>query len=248
MTSRFELSKGFDEAPKREDKEDVVHFLFERLPCVPIKVIRANTMDSEACVIRYLDPFSSQLVAAVVYKDHKDREFREVKYFCSAFAGGGLGSLLMSETKRDAVSKGLFFIVLYASNTATVFFEKQRFVTPDNLKGLSRTVMLPRVEQYQRSTLMAVDLIDEFNLLRDKPTHLKIGDKVKVECGLRRTSLEDASVIEVSQCRRKIMVHFAKWASQFDEWIVACSCRVIAPTTKRIRITFTSDRGIPLTE
>ena len=72
------LDFAFDEAPYKEHREQVVQFLFAKLPCVPIKVIRANTLDTDAQVIRLVDPNTNTLLAAVVFKDHPDREFREV--------------------------------------------------------------------------------------------------------------------------------------------------------------------------
>ncbi len=135
---------------------------------------------------------------------------------------------------------GNFFVVLYASNTATGFFAKQGYVPIETLTGLSRSVIMPRVEQYQRSTLMGADLVEELDLLHNRTTHAGIGDPVEVECGLRRTTEEAANIVEVSPCKRKVKVHFKKWSQEFDEWIVVAAKRLrfIEQPVKRIRITF----------
>ena len=218
----FSLSKGFSFATLKAELESVVVFLHSKLPFVPIKVIRANTMDSESNVIQLV--LDGQLIAAVVYKDHTDREFREVKYFCTAYAGYGYGTLLMNELKRQAAFSSLYFIVLYASNTATQFFEKQRFYLVESVRGLSKYVILPRVEQYQRSTLMVADLVDELSL--KTKGDWRVGQLITVECGWKRKQLEDAVIRKVSDCGSKIFVHFKKWSASFDEWIVATASRL----------------------
>lgn len=220
--STFTLSDGFLFVSLKPDLEKVVIFLHTKLPCVPIKVIRANTMDSESHVMQLV--IDGQLIAAVVFKDHSDREFREVKYFCTAFTGCGYGSKVMGELKMHAANCHIYFIVLYASNTATVFFQKQKFIPIEHSRGLSKHVVLPRVEQYQRSTLMVADLVEELDL--DTTADWSVGQNILVECGLRRRQLEEAVIKEVSSDRCKILVHFKKWASNYDEWMIARASRV----------------------
>ena len=147
----------------------------------------------------------------------------------------------MRYTKEHAAIAGMFFVVLYASNTATGFFAKQGYVPVEQLIGLSRQVIMPRVEQYQRSTLMGADLIEELDLLQTKTCTAQAGDAVEVECGLRRTTTEAANIVEISACKRKLKVHFKKWSPEFDEWIVVAAKRlsiIEQPPVKRIRITF----------
>lgn len=201
-----------------------------RLPCVPIKVIRANSFEPEAKVftMRTNDEHRN-LIGAVVFKDHEQVEFREVKYFCTAYQGGGIGTRLMDALKTDTVGAKLFYIVLYASNTAVQFFEKQKFLNfPDNIVGLSKSVVLARIEQYQRSTLMACDLIDlfpdSFNHLADGLL-LREGDTVLVSHGIRHARDEEGEIME-KKGKLKIKVHYPRWTSDSDEWIVVGSKRL----------------------
>ena len=226
----FTPSDGFLFVTLKPDLECLVHFLHSKLPCVPIKVIRANTMDSESHAMQLV--IEGQLIAAVVFKDHPDREFREVKYFCTAFTGCGYGSKVMTELKRHASYCQIYFIVLYASNTATLFFHKQHFIPIEKSRGLSKHVVLPRIEQYQRSTLMVADLVDELNL--DTSADWRVGQKILVECGLRRRQLEEAVIQEISSCHCKILVHFKKWASNYDEWMIACASRVTVDESSKL--------------
>jgi len=208
--------------------EEIVKFIHARLPCVPIKVVRANSLDPQAKVYRMrTNDANKTLVGAVVFKDHEAAEFREVKYFATAYQGGGFGSRLMNSLKLDAVSLKLFYIVLYASNTAVQFFEKQQYLKfPEQIVGLSRSVVLSRVEQYQRSTLMACDLLDLF------PGHYKgvsikmpVGSEVLVSHGLRHAREEDGIVIEVNQ-PFKVKVRYPRWTLDTDEWIVTAARRI----------------------
>lgn len=218
----------FDYPSNRADKEEIVKFLHARLPSVPIKVIRANTYEPEAKVFRMRSGADQpQLIGAVVFKDHDSAEFREVKYFCTAYPGGGIGTRLMNSLKEDAVTAKLFFIVLYASNTAVTFFSKQAFVNfPEKTCGLSKTVVLSRVEQYQRSTLMACDLIEHFPMsYKWMRTKLKEGDFVFVSHGMRHARDEEAFVVERSGLH-KVKVRYPKWTNDTDEWIVVGAQRM----------------------
>lgn len=219
----------YDYPPNKVDKEEIVRFLHARLPCVPIKVIRANTFEPEAKVYRQRSS-DGQLIGAVVFKDHDSAEFREVKYFCTAYAGGGIGTRLMTALKLDSVSSGLFYIVLYASNTAVLFFTKNSFLNfPDQIFGLSKTVVLSRVEQYQRSTLMACDLIDlypnSFKWMKSSQNAYSQGDSVLVSHGLRHARDEEAFVID-KKGSFKIKVRYPKWTSDTDEWIAVGAKRL----------------------
>jgi hypothetical protein len=167
------------------------------------------------------------LVGAVVFKDHPTAEFREVKYFATAYQGGGFGSKLMNALKQEAVSLRLFFIVLYASNTAVQFFEKQQFLKfPENVTGLSRSVVLSRVEQYQRSTLMACDLLDLYpHQFKGIGVKMAAGSQVLVSHGLRHAREEEGIVIEVKN-PFKVKVRYPKWTPDTDEWIVTAAQRI----------------------
>ncbi len=174
----------------------------------------------------------NQLIGAIVFKDHPDVEFREVKYFCTAYQGGGIGSRLMRALKDDAVKEGLFFIVLYASNTAVQFFAKQLFLNyPDQVIGLSKSVVLGRIEQYQRSTLMASDLVAEypgsFKYLYDgKQMHIpSVGDSVLVTHGVRRTREEEGIVTDIRD-KIRVRVKYPKWTDDTEEWIIVGSKRL----------------------
>ena len=82
---------------------------------------------------------------------------------------------------------------------------------------------------------MAADLVDELGL---KVTgSWKVGERLLIECGLRRKQYEEGVVTAISDCQCKILVHFNKWAANFDEWIVASASRlnVIDPASKRLR-------------
>jgi hypothetical protein len=207
-----------------------VRFLHARLPCVPIKVIRANSYEPEARVLTMrTNDEHRHLIGAVVFKDHEQVEFREVKYFCTAYQGGGIGTRLMDALKADTVKASLFYIVLYASNTAIQFFAKQKFLNfPNDIVGLSKSVVLARIEQYQRSTLMACDLID---LFPDSFSHLadglilREGDTVLVSHGIRHARDEEGEIIE-KKGKLKIKVHYPRWTSDSDEWIVVGSKRL----------------------
>lgn len=195
---------------------------------MPIKVIRANSLEPEARVFRMRSSSDNQLIGAIVLKDHPDVEFREVKYFCTAYQGGGIGSRLMTALKEDTVKEGLFFIVLYASNTAVQFFAKQLFLNyPDEVIGLSKSVVLGRVEQYQRSTLMASDLIaeypDSFSALHDASP--SIGDIVLVTHGVRRTR-EEEGVITAVRDKIRVKVKYPKWTDDTEEWIIVGAKRL----------------------
>jgi hypothetical protein len=167
------------------------------------------------------------LVGAVVFKDHPESEFREVKYFATAYQGSGFGAKLMNALKQEAVNLRLFFIVLYASNTAVQFFEKQQFLKfPENVCGLSRSVVLSRVEQYQRSTLMACDLLDLYpNQFKGIGMKMSAGTQVLVSHGLRHAREEDGIVVEVRP-PLKVKVRYPKWTSDTDEWIVTAAKRI----------------------
>jgi hypothetical protein len=219
---------GFVFPEAREEKEQVVQFLHVRLPSVPIKVIRANAFDAECRVLVLRD--TSGMEGACVFKDHGDVEFREVKYFCAFIPGRGVGSRLMKFVKKDAVEHGLSFVVLYGSHTATGFFDKQRFLPLPQVRGISRTIVMPRVEAYQRSTLVANDLVEEFKIPMDANT-FHVGMKIKVRCGLRRVSEEDAVVKEIKD--ERIRVHFNKWTDEFDEWLLPNSKRLVLPSSAR---------------
>jgi hypothetical protein len=220
----------FEYPESRTDKEEVVRFLHARLPCVPIKVIRANSFEPEARVFTMrTNDEHRQLIGAVVFKDHEQVEFREVKYFCTAYQGGGIGTRLMNALKTDSVDFKFFYIVLYASNTAVDFFSKQKFLTfPEQVIGLSKSVVLARVEQYQRSTLMACDLIDlfpgSFSHMADGLI-LREGDTVLVSHGIRHARDEEGEIIE-KKGNLKIKVHYPKWTVDSDEWIVVGSKRL----------------------
>ena len=220
----------FEYPVSRVDKEEVVRFLHTKLPCVPIKVIRANSFEPEARVFTMrTNDDHKQLIGAVVFKDHDQVEFREVKYFCTAYQGAGIGTRLMDALKLDAVAAKLFYIVLYASNTAVQFFAKQKYLNfPDEIKGLSKSVVLARIEQYQRSTLMACDLIDlypeSFKQLSDGLI-LREGDTVLVSHGIRHARDEEGEIIE-KKGKLKIKVHYPRWTSDSDEWIVVGSKRL----------------------
>lgn len=169
-----------------------------------------------------------QLIGAVVFKDHLSAEFREVKYFCTAYPGGGMGTRLMNALKTDGVKLGLFYIVLYASNTAITFFAKNSYLLfPDKICGLSKSIVLSRVEQYQRSTLMACDLVDLFpaSFKWMKQNKYAIGDDVLVSHGLRHAKDENAFVTERSG-PFKIKVRYPKWTHDTDEWIVVGAQRL----------------------
>ena len=168
-----------------------------------------------------------QLIGAVVFKDHEAVEFREVKYFATAYQGSGYGKKLMDALKKDSVDTRMFYIVLYASNTAVTFFEKQFFHNfPANICGLSKTVVLTRIEQYQRSTLMACDLIDIFPASYPEPgTNVRVGDRVVVSHGLRHARNEEAEVIE-TKGPWKVKVSYPRWTSDSDEWIVISAKRL----------------------
>lgn len=168
-----------------------------------------------------------QLVGAVVFKDHEATEFREVKYFATSFQGSGFGKRLMDALKKDSVDERLFYIVLYASNTAVNFFEKQQFLDfPSQTCGLSKTVVLSRIEQYQRSTLMACDLLELFpSSFENLGTEIKVGDQVLVSHGLRHARDEPGEVIE-TKGRWKVKVTYPRWTSDSDEWIVSAAKRV----------------------
>lgn len=218
----------YDFPTSKIEKEEIVRFIHARLPCVPIKVIRANSLDPDAKVYRMRTNDDRRLlVGAVVFKDHPAAEFREVKYFATAYQGGGFGRKLMDALKTDAVIQRLFYIVLYASNTAVQFFEKQNFLKfPEQIKGLSRSVVLARVEQYQRSTLMACDLIDLFpNDFKGIGIKMKIGTEVLVSHGLRHAREEEGVVVEVKP-PLKVKVSYPKWTQDTDEWIVTAAKRI----------------------
>ena len=203
-------------------------FIHARLPCVPIKVIRANSFEPEAKVLRMRTNDAHQhLIGAVVFKDHDAVEFREVKYFATAYQGSGFGAKLMDELKRDCIKCSLFFMVLYASNTAVQFFAKQQFLNfPDQITGLSKTVVLSRVEQYQRSTLMACDLLELFPAqYKGIGRRLKSGDEVLVSHGSRHPRDEEAVVIETKGAL-KAKVRYPKWTPDTDEWIVTAAKRL----------------------
>jgi hypothetical protein len=218
----------YDFPSTKAEKEEIVKFIHARLPCVPIKVIRANSLDPEAKVYRMRTADESKmLVGAVVFKDHESAEFREVKYFATAYQGGGFGSRLMNSLMQDAVIRRLFYIVLYASNTAVLFFEKQQFLRfPEQIIGLSRSVVLSRVEQYQRSTLMACDLLELFpSQFKSFVKKMAIGTEVLVSHGLRHTREEEGSVIEVKP-PFKVKIRYPRWTSDTDEWIVTAARRI----------------------
>lgn len=174
-----------------------------------------------------LNDSSKQLVGAVVFRDHGNVEFREVKYFATIYPGAGYGTHLMNALKRDAIDCNLFYIVLYASNTAIPFFSKQQFSNfPTEVYGLSKTVVLSRVEQYQRSTLMACDLIDLFpSSWKGRFIRMKVGDAVNVSHGIRHTRDEEGVVIE-TRGFNKVKVHYPKWTADSDEWIVTGAKRI----------------------
>ena len=217
---------GFVFPESREEKEQVVQFLHVRLPSVPVKVIRANAFDAE-CRVLVLRDATGQMEGACVYKDHADVEFREVKYFCAFIPGRGVGSRLMAFLKEDAAHQhSLHFVVLYGSNTATGFFEKQKFRPLPQIRGISRCTVLPRVEAYQRSVLMASDLVEEFKFPINASAFY-VGMKVRVKCGMRRVSEEEAVVKEISNHR--VLVHFTKWNDEFDEWLLPHSKRLVLP-------------------
>ena len=228
--SQSQITDVFEYPQSRVDKEEAVRFLHARLPCVPIKVIRANSFEPEARVLTMrTNDAHRQLIGAIVFKDHEQVEFREVKYFCTAFQGGGIGTRLMNALKSDTVGAKLFYIVLYASNTAVQFFAKQNFLNfPDNIVGLSKSVVLARIEQYQRSTLMACDLIDlfpeSFSHLADGLI-LREGDTVLVSHGIRHARDEEGEILE-KKGKLKIKVHYPRWTSDSDEWIVVGSKRL----------------------
>jgi hypothetical protein len=167
----------------------------------------------------------------VVYKDHDQVEFREVKYFCTAYQGGGIGTRLMNALKEDAVEAKLFYIVLYASNTAVQFFWKQSFLNfPNEVVGLSKSVVLARIEQYQRSTLMACDLLELFplrfkHLLECSEYSPYKGGKVLVSHGMRHARDEEGVITEMSG-KYKIKVRYPRWTSDSDEWITIGSKRL----------------------
>ena len=215
----------FDYPESRVEKEEIVRFLHARLPCVPMKVIRANSLEPEARVFRMrTNDEHKHLIGAVVFKDHESVEFREVKYFCTAYQGGGIGTRLMDALKQDTIASKLFYIVLYASNTAVQFFSKQLFLNfPDQIVGLSKSVVLARVEQYQRSTLMACDLVDLFPqsfqfVLDELPRQIRKGDSVLVSHGMRHARDEEGEVIETKN-KFKIKVRYPRWTPDSDEWI-----------------------------
>ena len=220
---------GFVFPESRDEKEQVVQFLHVRLPSVPIKVIRANAFDAE-CRVLLLRDSSGMMEGACVFKDHVDVEFREVKYFCAFIPGRGVGSRLMEFVKKDAVEHGLSFVVLYGSHTATGFFDKQRFLPLPQVRGISRSIVMPRVEAYQRSTLVANDLVDEFKIPLYADT-FHVGMKLKVRCGMRRVSEEDAVVKEIKN--ERIRVHFNKWTDEFDEWLLPNSKRLLLPSARK---------------
>jgi len=175
-----------------------------------------------------------QLIGAVVFKDHDQVEFREVKYFCTAYQGGGIGTRLMNALKEDSIEAKLFHIVLYASNTAVQFFAKQDFLNfPDQIVGLSKSVVLARIEQYQRSTLMACDLIDlfpkKFSFLLS-PDTVQAGDKVIVSHGMRHARDEEGVVTE-TKGKFKIKVRYPRWTSDSDEWITIGAKRLKLPVS-----------------
>jgi len=210
------------------DKEEIVKFTHARLPCVPIKVIRANSFEPDARVFRMrTNDTTHELIGAVVFKDHELVEFREVKYFATLYAGGGFGTKLMNALKRDAAAARLFYIVLYASNTAIQFFAKQQFLNfPDQICGLSKSVVLSRVEQYQRSTLMACDLIDLYpGDWKGSCKKMKVGDTVLVSHGMRHARDEEGVVLETKGVM-KVKVRFPKWTIDTDEWIVTGAKRI----------------------
>jgi hypothetical protein len=190
-------------------------------------VIRANSLDTDAKVFRMrTNDARKLLVGAVVFKDHEASEFREVKYFATAYQGGGFGTKLMDSLKLDALASKLFYIVLYASNTAVKFFEKQAFLKfPEEVVGLSRSVVLSRVEQYQRSTLMAADLVELFpSHFKGQSAEIQVGTEVLVSHGLRHARDEEGVVIEVKP-PLKVKVRYPKWTPDTDEWIVTSAKR-----------------------
>jgi N-acetylglutamate synthase-like GNAT family acetyltransferase len=237
----------FDYPESRVEREEIVRFLHARLPCVPIKVIRANSLEPEARVFRMRsNDGTNQLIGAVVFKDHPDVEFREVKYFCTAYQGGGIGSRLMSALKQDAISARIFFIVLYASNTAVQFFAKQSFLNyPNSVVGLSKSVVLGRVEQYQRSTLMASDLIAEypnsFKYLVESPevASIRIGDPVMVSHGVRRAREEEGVITDIKN-KLRVRVKYPRWTNDTEEWIVLGA--------KRLRVLESEELEAPVEE
>ena len=221
-------SEIYDYPTSRIDKEEIVKFIHARLPCVPIKVIRANSFEPEAKVYRMrTNDAQRQLVGAIVFKDHDIAEFREVKYFATSHQGSGYGRKLMDALKSDGVDARLFYIVLYASNTAVQFFQKQHFNDfPSQICGLSKTVVLSRIEQYQRSTLMACDLLELFpSSFKSLETSVKIGDRVLVSHGLRHARDEEAEVIGTNG-PLKIKVTYPRWTADSDEWIVTGAKRL----------------------
>ena len=190
--------------------------------------MRANALDPEAKVYRMRSGDGNlSLVGAVVFKDHEGSEFREVKYFATAYQGGGFGSKLMNALKLDAVKLKLFYIVLYASNTAIQFFEKQQYLNfPEQITGLSKSVVLSRVEQYQRSTLMACDLLELFpTQYKGMGIKMSVGSEVLVSHGLRHAREEEGIVIDVKQ-PFKVKVRYPKWTPDTDEWIVTAAKRI----------------------
>ena len=226
------------------EKEEIVKFLHARLPCVPIKVIRANSFEPEARVYRMrTNDAARQLVGCVVFKDHEAVEFREVKYFATIYPGGGYGSRLMNALKQDSIASRLFYIVLYASNTAVQFFAKQQYLNfPDQIYGLSKATVLSRIEQYQRSTLMACDLVDLYPArMKGVGVRMKVGDQVLVSHGMRHAREEEGVVTETKGIM-KVKVRYPKWTNDTDEWIVTGA--------KRIRLKPTGDEDVipPQTE
>ena len=229
----------YDFPPTKSEKEEIVRFIHARLPCVPIKVIRANSLDPEARVYRMrTNDEMNTLVGAVVFKDHASAEFREVKYFATAYQGGGFGTKLMTALKQEAATLRLFYIVLYASNTAIQFFEKQQFKKfPELIVGLSRSVVLSRVEQYQRSTLMACDLLELFpTSFKGIGVKMTVGTEVLVSHGLRHAREEEGVVTEI-KAPHKVKIRYPKWTPDTDEWVVTAA--------KRIRLKPQDDNSSP---
>lgn len=227
-SERQNCTEVYDFPATRAEREEIVKFIHARLPCVPIKVIRANSFEPEAKVLRMrTNDANQQLIGAVVFKDHEAVEFREVKYFATAYQGSGFGAKLMDELKRDCVKDNLFFMVLYASNTAVQFFAKQKFLNfPDQIVGLSKTVVLSRVEQYQRSTLMATDLTELFpDQYKGVGKRLNKGDDVFVSHGNRHPRDEEGVVIDTKGAL-KVKVRYPKWTPDTDEWIVTAAKRL----------------------